>query len=64
MSSTRDPREEVAADAGRGGYGKDFGPNDKEYQQIRSKARDVMNGNQSFSMKELQKIISRMLLAR
>jgi hypothetical protein len=64
MSSTRNPREEVAADAGIGGYGKDFAPQDREFQQLRMKARDVMDGNQSFTMKELQKIVARHLLAR
>jgi hypothetical protein len=64
MSSTRDPREEVAAEAGVGGYGKDFAPNDREYTTIRRKARDVMNGSQKFSHDELQKIIARLLLAR
>lgn len=64
MSTTRSPREEVAAEAGLGGYGKDFAPNDREFQAIRQKARDVMGGSQKFSNSELQKIIARLLLAR
>jgi hypothetical protein len=64
VSTTRSPREEVAAEAGLGGYGKDFAPNDREYAAIRQKARDVMNGSQSFSMPEIQKILARLLLAR
>ena len=63
-SSTRDPREEVAADIGIGGYGKDFAPQDREYAVIRQKARDVMSGSQSFSMAEIQKILARLLLGR
>lgn len=64
MSSTRNPRENVAGDAGVGGYGKDFAPNDRDFQKIRSKARDVMNGSASFTNSEMQRILARLLLGR
>ena len=64
MTSKRDPREEVHPNGGQGGYGKDFGPKDREYQDIRRKARGVMDGRQKFSNDELQRIMARFLIER
>ena len=61
---SRDPREDVSPEAGIGGFGRDFAPNDREYQAIRVKARKVMEGRDSFTMGELQKVVARFLVGR
>ena len=60
----QDPREDVAAPAGQGGFGNDFNPNDKEYQTARMKARGVLEGRAKFTRDELQRLVARFLIGR
>lgn len=64
MSDKRSPRENVAPLAGLGGFAKDFGPPDREFQEVREKARDVLEGRTKYSMVDLGRIVSRLLIER
>jgi hypothetical protein len=64
MGKLDDPKERVEATAGIGGYGADFTPQDTEFQQIRTKARAVLDGRAHFSFPELEKIVAQLMVGR
>lgn len=54
------PKTNVSSDTGSGA----FAPSDREFQEIRLKAKDVLDGNDVYTYEELSKLVARLLEGR
>lgn len=63
-SSSADPREFVAGDAGVGEFGNDFMPSDQEFQEIRMKLPRVLDGQDNLSYREMELLLCRLFVGR
>lgn len=56
------PLEQASDISGEGSKGLDFLPTDRDFATIKQKARQVLEGRSTFSYKEINKILARILV--